>query len=147
MRRRSLILIVFLLFLLLPALCRGGEIIRSRLENGMRVVLREDHTAPVAAFQVWVEVGSADERPAEAGMTHFIEHMIFKGTHEMRAGELAGTIERYGGRINAYTSYEYTIYHVVIASRYQEKGLKVLADTMQHPSFDSTELAREKEIR
>lgn len=146
MKRISLILIVFVLFLLLPTLCRGGEIIRSRLENGMRVVLREDHTAPVAAFQVWVDTGSADERPVEAGITHFIEHMIFKGTHEMRAGELAGTIERYGGRINAYTSYEYTVYHVVIASRYQEKGLEVLADAMQHPSFDPTELAREKEV-
>jgi zinc protease len=146
MQRRSLILIVLVLFLLLPTLCTAGEIIRSRLENGMRVVLREDHTAPVAAFQVWVEAGSADEHPAEAGMAHLIEHMIFKGTNEMRAGDLAGTIERYGGRINAYTSYEYTVYHVVIASRYQEKGLEVLADAMQHPSFDSTELTREKEV-
>ncbi len=112
----------------------------------MRVVLREDHAAPVAAFQVWVEAGSTDEHPAEAGMAHLIEHMIFKGTHELRAGELAGTIERYGGRINAYTSYEHTVYHVVIASRYQGKGLEVLADAMQHPSFDPTELAREKEV-
>jgi zinc protease len=146
MLRRLLVLIVFVLVLLLPNLSWGGEIIRSKLENGMRVVLREDHAAPVAAFQVWVEAGSADERPAEAGMAHLIEHMIFKGTNEMRAGELAGTIERYGGRINAYTSYEYTVYHVVIASRYQEKGLEVLADAMQHPSFDPTELKREKEV-
>ena len=146
MQRRSLVLIVLVLLILLPTLCTAGEIIRSRLENGMRVVLREDHTAPVAAFQVWVEAGSADERPAEAGMSHLIEHMIFKGTNEMRAGDLAGTIERYGGRINAYTSYEYTVYHVVIASRYQEKGLEVLADAIQHPSFDPTELTREKEV-
>jgi zinc protease len=146
MQRRLLILIVLLLFLLHPTLCTAGEITRSSLKNGMQVVLREDHAAPVAAFQVWVEAGSADERPAEAGMSHLIEHMIFKGTNEMRAGDLAGTIERYGGRINAYTSYEYTVYHVVIASRYQEKGLEVLADAIQHPSFDPEELTREKEV-
>ncbi|MEJ2066538.1 MAG: pitrilysin family protein [Deltaproteobacteria bacterium] len=146
MQRRSLILIVILFLLLLPTLCTGEEIIRSTLDNGMRVVLREDHAAPVAAFQVWVEAGSVDERPVEEGMAHLIEHMIFKGTNEMRAGDLAGTIERYGGRINAYTSYEYTVYHVVIASRYQGKGLEVLADAIQHPSFDPTELTREKEV-
>jgi zinc protease len=146
MQKRSLILIVLLLLLFLPTLCTAGEIIRATLDNRMRVVLREDHAAPVATFQVWVEAGSVDERPVEEGMAHLIEHMIFKGTNEMRAGDLAGTIERYGGRINAYTSYEYTVYHVVIASRYQEKGLEVLADAIQHPSFDPTELTREKEV-
>jgi zinc protease len=146
MQKKSLILVVLLLALLFPTLCTAGEIIRSRLENGMRVVLRENHATSVSAFQVWVEAGSADERPAEAGIAHLIEHMIFKGTHERRAGEVAGTIERYGGSINAYTSYEYTVYHVVIASRYQEKGLEVLADALQHPSFDPGELAREKEV-
>ena len=146
MQRKSFILVVLSLSLLLPTLCFAGEIIRSRLENGMRVVLREDHAAPVTAFQVWVEAGSADEQSTEAGISHLIEHMIFKGTHKRRAGEIAGTVERYGGRINAYTSYEYTVYHVVIASRYQEKGLEVLADALQHPSFDSEELAREKEV-
>ena len=149
MQRRVLVIIA-ILFLFIPTLCSGKgvaeKIIRTKLENGMRAVLLEDHSAPVAAFQVWVEVGSADERPAEAGISHLIEHMIFKGTNERRAGEIAGTIERYGGRINAYTSYEYTVYHVVIASRYQHKGLEVLADALQHPTFDPKELAREKEV-
>ena len=132
----------------IPSLAKGGEaeITRSRLANGMRVVLQEDHAAPVSAFQVWVEVGSADESPTEAGISHLIEHMIFKGTNERRAGELAGTIEQYGGRINAYTSYENTVYYVVITSRFQEQGLKVLADAIQHPSIDTRELAREKEV-
>jgi zinc protease len=131
-----------------PRLAQGreAEMTRSRLENGMRIVLQEDHAAPVSAFQVWVEVGSADEGPTEAGISHLIEHMIFKGTNERRAGELAGTIERYGGRINAYTSYENTVYYVVITSRFQEEGLKVLADAIQHPSFDAQELAREREV-
>jgi zinc protease len=152
MKRMSL-LILIVVVLLAFVLCihgqakeEGAGITRGRLANGMRVVLREDHAAPVCAFQVWVEVGSADEGPTEAGISHLIEHMIFKGTNESRAGELAGTIERYGGRINAYTSYETTVYHVVITSRYHEQGLKVLADAIQHPSFDAQELSREKEV-
>ncbi len=152
MKRMSLVILTVVALLAFvfptPGLARDGEaeITRSRLVNGMRVVLQEDHTAPVCAFQVWVEVGSADESPTEAGISHLIEHMIFKGTNERRAGELAGTIERYGGRINAYTSYENTVYHVVITSRFQEEGLKVLADAIQHPSFDAQELAREREV-
>ena len=152
MRRMSLVILTVVALLAFvfptpgPAKDGEAEITRSRLANGMRVVLQEDHAAPVSAFQVWVEVGSADESPTEAGISHLIEHMIFKGTNERRAGELAGTIERYGGRINAYTSYENTVYHVVITSRLQEEGLKVLADAIQHPSFDAQELAREKEV-
>lgn len=150
MQRKTLVIIITSISLLWTALYPGqgvaGEIIRATLENGMRVVLSEDHSASVAAFQVWVKVGSADERPAEAGISHLIEHMIFKGTNERRAGEIARTIERYGGRINAYTSYDHTVYHVVIASRYQHKGLEVLADAVQHPTFDPQELAREKEV-
>ncbi len=146
MKRNTLVMIIAALSLLFPVQGGAEEIIRATLENGMRVVLSEDHSAPVAAFQVWVEVGSADERPAEAGMSHLIEHMVFKGTNDRRAGEIARTIERYGGRINAYTSYDHTVYHVVIASRYQHKGLEVLADAVQHPTFDPQELAREKEV-
>ena len=145
MKRKSVLTILIISFLI-PTLCWAEEILRCRLENGMRVVLRERHTAPVTAFQVWVEVGSADETPAEAGISHLIEHMVFKGTNKRRAGQIAGTIERYGGLINAYTSYDYTVYHVVIASRYQEKALEVLADALQNPSFDPQELAREKEV-
>jgi zinc protease len=152
MKRMSLVILTVAALLAFvfptPGLARDGEaeITRSRLANGMRVVLQEDHAAPVCAFQVWVEVGSAEESPTEAGISHLIEHMIFKGTNKRRAGELAGTIERYGGRINAYTSYENTVYHVVITSRFQEEGLKVLADAIQHPSFDAQELAREREV-
>ena len=91
-RMKSMQKIVFVIItilicssLLFPVLSPGqgkaGEIIRVTLDNGMRVVLVEDHAAPVAAFQVWVEVGSADELPTEAGISHLIEHMIFNGTN------------------------------------------------------------------
>ena len=122
------------------------EIIRTTLKNGMRVVLKENHSSPVSAFQVWVKAGSADENPGEAGISHLIEHMLFKGTDTRRPGEIARAIEGYGGHINAYTTYDHTVYHVEIASRYQEQGLSVLADAVQHPRFDAQELAREKEV-
>ena len=148
------IAVLFSLFLLNspcsdPAACATSEkpeIIRTTLKNGMRVVLKENHSAPVSAFQVWVEVGSADENPGEAGISHLIEHMLFKGTDKRRPGEIARDIEGHGGHINAYTSYDYTVYHMEIASRYQEQGLSVLADAVQHPRFDAQELAREKEV-
>jgi zinc protease len=120
--------------------------VRTILKNGMLVVLKEDHSSPVSAFQVWVKVGSADERSNEAGISHLIEHMLFKGTDTRRPGEIARAIERYGGHINAYTGHDHTVYHVEIASRYQEQGLSVLADAVQHPRFDEQELAREKEV-
>jgi hypothetical protein len=69
------------------------EIIRSRLANGMRAVLLEDYAAPIAAFQVWVEVGSADDHPSKAGILHLIDHMIFKGMNKRRSAKIAGSIE------------------------------------------------------
>jgi zinc protease len=152
MKRKSLTILAGIVVLSLLFPFRAGaddkkqEILRQRLGNGMRVVLLEDHAAPVTAFQVWVEVGSADEHREEAGISHLIEHMFFKGTTTRKPGEIAGSIEGYGGHINASTSSEHTIYHVEIASRYQEQGLSVLADAIQHPRFDAQELAREKEV-
>ena len=116
------------------------------LENGLRVVLEENRNAPVVALQLWVSVGSGDERDEEAGMCHFIEHMIFKGTEKRKAREMAREIESMGGSINAFTSYDQTVFHITIASRYAETGLDVLADAIKHSTFDAVELEREREV-
>jgi predicted Zn-dependent peptidase len=88
------------------------------MENGLKVILEENRTAPVVAIQIWAKVGSADERDEEAGMCHFIEHIIFKGTEKRKVREMAREIESLGGTINAFTSYDQTVYHITIASRY-----------------------------
>ena len=116
------------------------------LENGLTVILKEDHSAPVASIQVWVKTGSANETLEEAGITHLIEHMIFKGTPSRKTGEIARTIESAGGKINAYTSFDRTVYYVEIAGSCFNTGLDVLLDAVQHSLFDPDELAREKEV-
>ncbi|MBL7211398.1 MAG: insulinase family protein [Desulfobacteraceae bacterium] len=119
---------------------------RFILDNGFTVILKKDTSAPVAALQVWVKTGSADETEEEAGITHLIEHMIFKGTPTKKTGEIAGAIEGSGGNINAYTSLDRTVYLVEIASSQFETGLDVLLDAVQHSLFDTVELEREKEV-
>src|SRR5215475_10739499 len=84
---------------------------REVLPNGLGLLLCESHAAPVAELQVWVRAGSADERAHEAGLAHFHEHMLFKGTARRGVGEVAGEIEGAGGRINAYTSFDVTVFH------------------------------------
>jgi zinc protease len=110
------------------------------------VILEENRNAPVVALQIWVNVGSGDERDEEAGMCHFIEHMIFKGTEKRKVREMAREIESMGGSINAYTSYDQTVFHVTLASRFADTGLDILADAIQHSTFDPVELEREREV-
>jgi zinc protease len=120
--------------------------IRFGLSNGLTVVFEAQHAAKVAAFQVWVKAGSADERPDQAGLAHLHEHMLFKGTATRGPGEVAAAIESRGGEINAWTSFDQTVYHTVIASQFAREGLEVLADVVRRSRFDADELAREIEV-
>lgn len=117
-----------------------------RLKNGMQVVIREDHFAPVVAEQVWVHTGGADETGTEAGLAHVHEHMLFKGTEKRGVGEIAGEVESSGGSINAWTSWDQTVYHLVLASRFASEGIDILADAMQHSTFDPGELSKELKV-
>ena len=119
---------------------------RTQLANGLTVLVEENHAAPVAAIQVWVRVGSADERADEAGLAHLHEHMLFKGTARRAPGEIARAIEAAGGEINAWTSFDQTVYHVVLASQFFAEGLDVLADAVTNAAFDPDELKREIEV-
>ncbi len=121
-------------------------LVRTTLGNGLKVVLIEDHSAPVVALNVWVHAGSADEHPDEWGMAHVFEHMLFKGTERRAVGEIARTVEGAGGNINAFTSYDMTVYHITMAARDAAVGVDVLADAVLHSAFDPAELAKEKEV-
>lgn len=120
--------------------------LRTSLDNGLKVILVEDHAAPVVALNVWVRTGSADERADEAGMAHVFEHMLFKGTERRAVGEIARTVEAAGGHINAFTSFDMTVYHITMASRDVGEGVDVLADAVQHSTFDPDELAKESKV-
>jgi len=125
---------------------RIGSVLRAHLDCGLTVLFKENHHAPVVAVQVWVGVGSADEEKGEEGLAHLHEHMLFKGTKKRGVGEIAKAIEAAGGDINAWTSFDNTVYHVVLASRHLDLGLEVLADAVQNASFDPQELEREKKV-
>src|SRR3954451_23704279 len=120
--------------------------IRFGLSNGLTVVFEAQHAAKVAAFQVWVRAGSADERPDQAGLAHLHEHMLFKGTERRGPGEIAHMVEAHGGEINAWTSFDQTVYHIVIASQFARTGLDILCDAVRNSAFDRDELAREIEV-
>jgi len=126
-------------------------IVKRTTSSGMTLLALESRAAPVVAIQVWVGVGSADETEAEAGLAHVHEHMLFKGTAKggvvrRGVGQIASEIEASGGEINAWTSYDQTVYHVVIAREFFDAGLDVLADAVQHSAFDKDELSRELEV-
>jgi len=147
MRLKKLFPLVSFLFILLhsfPALSLTAQ--RYQLDNGLTVIVQEDHNAPVVAIQAWVKVGSADEKEEEAGIAHVFEHMLFKGTKRRKVGQIAREIESSGGYINAWTSLDQTVYHLVIASRFLDTGIDIMADCLQNSSFDPAELEKEKEV-
>ena len=127
-----------------PALAEGVQ--TATLPNGIRTVVYELHRAPVAAIQVWVRAGSRLETDKERGVTHFIEHMLFKGTSSRGPGRVAGDIESLGGQINAYTTVDHTVYHCVLPADKWRTGLEVWADALRNSLFDPTEIKREREV-
>ncbi len=125
----------------------GASLIEKiTLGNGLTVVLRENHSSSVVAVQVWVKAGSTTEPEERAGMSHILEHMAFKGTRRRGPGQIAQEVEALGGSINAYTSFDQTVYHITVSGRYLENALDILADTLGNSAFDAEELAREKEV-
>lgn len=119
---------------------------KYQLDNGLTVILEENHASPVVAVNVWVKTGSACEVDGEYGLAHVHEHMLFKGTEKRKVGEIARVIESSGGDVNAFTSFDETVYYVVIASRFLDTALDVLADAMQNSTFDPEELSKELEV-
>jgi zinc protease len=119
---------------------------RVQLPNGLTAVLHHHDAADVAAVQLWVRAGARDERPDEAGLSHFIEHLLFKGTPSRGPGVIDETISGLGGEMNAATSQDWTYFHVVLPARRLDTGLDVLADAAQHAAFDPVEVERERHV-
>ena len=122
------------------------DIQTHRFDNGLTLHVAPGHPAPVAAVQAWVGVGSADETPREAGVAHFVEHMLFKGSASYGAGELVRAIEGGGGEINAWTAFDHTVYHAVLGRDHVDVAIDALGDMLTRPRVDPEELAREREV-
>lgn len=121
-------------------------LIHDLLDNGIEVLLKENHFSNLVALQCWVRAGSINEKVNERGIAHLIEHMLFKGTAKRKVGEIARTVEACGGEINAYTTFDRTVYYLTISSKHIEKGVDLLSDAIFNSAFDTDELKKEKEV-
>jgi len=119
-------------------------IIKKKLPNGLTVLLKEDHAAPIVAVNVWFGVGSVHETEVMNGLAHFQEHMVFKGTEKHGVGDIARIVKSHGGNLNAGTSYSYTMYYVVLPSENFATALDVQADAMMNSTFDVEEFTKER---
>jgi zinc protease len=116
------------------------------LDNGLKVVTVEDHKSPVVTFQIWYRVGSIDEPAGTTGLTHLMEHMMFKGTKKYPKGEFSRIVAQNGGTENAFTSKEYTAYFEKFSSDRLELALELEADRMRNLILDPKEFALELEV-
>jgi zinc protease len=129
-----------------PAAQHDPDVTEATLDNGLRVLMLEDHRSPVVSVQVWYRVGSRNELPGATGLAHFLEHMMFKGTPTHGKGEFATLVERDGGQHNAFTSQDVTSYFVNIASDKVEMVLRLEADRMRHLLLDPAEIDSERQV-
>ena len=116
------------------------------LDNGMEVVVIEDHRAPVVVHMMWYRAGSADEKPGVSGVAHFLEHLLFKATDTMEAGEFSRTVAANGGSDNAFTSHDYTAYFQRVASDRLELMMKMEADRMVNLRLTEADILTEREV-
>ena len=129
--------------LALPA----ANVTRFTLDNGLTVLVEEDHAFPRVALEVRVKGGSCDDVPwIGSGQAHLMEHMVFKGTERRAVGAIESEVRRYEGNFNAFTSYDYTGFSLSVGAAYAREGLDLMADALFHSSFDPAELKKESEV-
>ncbi len=151
--RRPLVLLLLALALGTGAPATAAEppappaaVTAATLDNGLRVLLLEDHRSPIASVQVWYRVGSRNERRGATGIAHFLEHLMFRGTPTNGSGVYARTVERNGGQDNAFTSQDVTSYYVDIAADRLDLVLDLEADRMHNLLLDPKIIASEREV-
>lgn len=123
------------------------EVSRRTLPNGLEIMVQEDHSAPVVSVQLWVQTGSIHEdQHLGAGLSHMLEHMLFKGTPTCSASEFAQRIQDAGGYVNAYTSFDRTVYWIDIPAKGAEVALDLLTDAALHSTLPPEEFVKEQEV-
>ena len=135
------------LLVLPPAVAQTApKVEQFMLANGMTVIVKPDHRAPTAAHMLWVRVGSMDEVDGTSGVAHALEHMMFKGTAEVKAGEFSRRVAALGGRDNAFTSRDATGYHQQIPADKLEDVMRLEADRFRGNQWADDEFKREIEV-
>lgn len=116
------------------------------LDNGMQVIVKEDHRAPVAVSQVWYKIGSSYEEAGRTGLSHLLEHMMFKGTEKYGPGEFSKIISALGGNENAFTGRDYTAYFETLSVEHLDKALELEADRMRGVLFEQESFEKERDV-
>lgn len=130
-------------FVILPALAEQNRVEEFMLDNGMKVIVQPDRRAPVVVSQVWYRVGSSYELPGATGVSHVLEHMMFKGTKHVPPDEFSRIIAALGGSENAFTGVDYTAYFETLSKQHLERALELEADRMRNLLLDEKEFQRE----
>ena len=129
----------------IPAVPAGTRLMT--LENGLTIIVREDHSAPVVSAQAWCRAGSIDEGEwLGAGLSHLLEHMLFKGTKTREAGRIDQEIQDAGGSMNAYTSFDRTVYYINVPNTGARIAVDILCDIMQNATLPEAEMVKEKQV-
>ena len=140
-------LFAFLLATILPVAATADERVTDfTLDNGLDVVVIEDHRAPVAVHMLWYRSGSADEPLGQSGVAHFLEHLLFKATDTLESGEFSATVARNGGEDNAFTSYDYTAYYQRIAADRLDLMMQMEADRMRNIRLTEEDITTERQV-
>ncbi len=146
--RRLMALTGALVFATAPLLAQTIEdqVTTFQLENGMDVVVIEDHRAPAVVHMVWYRAGSADEQPGVSGVAHFLEHLLFKGTEKLAPGEFSEIVKANGGTDNAFTSFDYTAYFQRVAADRLGLMMEMEADRMKNIQLDREDILTERDV-
>ncbi len=129
----------------IPSVPPGVRI--NTLDNGLTIIVREDHSAPVVSAQAWCAAGSIHEgKWLGAGLSHVLEHMLFKGTTTRPGNRIDQEVQEAGGYMNAYTSFDRTVYHIDVPNTGAQTAIDILCDIMQHASLPPDELAKELDV-
>lgn len=138
--------ILLLLLAFFPVLAAHAEVHERTLANGLKVVVQEDHRAPVIVQQIWYKAGSMDEISGVTGVAHVLEHMMFKGTKSVPVGEFSRRIAAAGGRENAFTSYDYTAYFQQLHQSKLSLAMQLESDRMHNLQLTGAEFAKEIKV-
>src|SRR4051812_7420593 len=120
---------------------------RIVLPNGVTLIVKPDRSAALASVQVWVKTGSIHEGAnLGAGLSHFLEHMLFKGTTRRAGREISATVQAHGGYINAYTTFDRTVYYIDLPSEHAGVAIDILADAVLNSTLPADEVTKEREV-
>lgn len=140
------LLLGFLITLMPLEMVQADDVVEHTLQNGLTILMKEDHRAPIVVSQIWYRIGSSFELTGATGVSHVLEHMMFKGTDRFGAGEISDLVARYGGSENAFTGRDYTGYYQSWEKSRLPLSFAIESNRMEHLALDPDEFKKEKSV-